>query len=61
MLGDRPGIHVAEDETCLGAVLDRVLAKGGPESQVAPIPSLADSSFTDVLRAFLIGQSVVRK
>jgi UDP-N-acetylglucosamine transferase subunit ALG13 len=55
MLGGRPGIHVAEDETQLGAVLNRALADlGNPRN--APIPALADPSFTDALRAFLIGQ-----
>lgn len=60
MLGGRPGIHVAEDETQLGAVLDRVLAEVG-NPQAAPIPALADSRFTDALRAFLTGQIVARK
>jgi UDP-N-acetylglucosamine transferase subunit ALG13 len=60
MLGGRPGIQVAEDETQLGPVLDRVLAESsGP--QAAPIPALADSQFTDALRAFLTGQNVDRK
>ena len=59
-LGGRPGIHVAEDETHLGPVLDRVLAEnGGP--QATSIPALADSRFTDALRAFLTGQIVDRK
>ncbi len=56
MLGNRPGIHVAEDETQLGPVLDRVLAESsGP--QPPPIPALADSRFTDALRAFLTGKN----
>ena len=60
MLGSRPGIHVAEDETHLGPVLDRVLAEsGGPQAD--PIPALADSRFTDALRGFLTGQIVDRK
>lgn len=55
MLGGRPGIHVAEDETKLAPVLDRVLAEiGGPRA--TPIPALADSCFTDTLRAFLTGR-----
>ena len=60
MLGNRSGIHVAEDETHLGPVLDRVLEENGGQ-QAAPIPALADSRFTDALRAFLSGQSVDRK
>lgn len=60
MLGDRPGIHVAEDEVHLGPVLDRVLAEGSTP-RAAPIPALADSHFTDALRAFLTGQTVDRK
>ena len=59
-LGNRPGIYVAEDETQLGMVLDRVLAEIG-SLQAAPIPALADSRFTDALRAFLTGQIVNRK
>ena len=60
MLRDHPGIHVAEDETHLGSVLDRALAASdGP--QTAPIPALANSRFTDALRAFLMGQTVDRK
>ncbi len=55
MLGDRPGIHVAEDETRLGPMLDRVLAEIGG-ARHAPIAALADSRFTDALRAFLTGQ-----
>lgn len=59
-LGGRPGIYVAEDESQLGPVLDAVLTGiGGP--QAAPIPALADSQFTDALRAFLTGQVVARK
>jgi UDP-N-acetylglucosamine transferase subunit ALG13 len=61
MLGNRSGIHVAEDETCLGSVLDRVLAEGSVDAQVEPISGLADSKFTDALRVFLTGQSVARK
>ena len=60
MLGGRPGIHVADDETHLGPVLDRVLAEsGGPQAD--PIPALADSRFTDALRTFLTEQIVDRK
>jgi UDP-N-acetylglucosamine transferase subunit ALG13 len=59
-LRDRPGIHVAEDETQLGSVLDRVLAESG-SPQVAPISALADSRFTDALRAVLTGQIVDKK
>lgn len=60
MLGDRPSIHVAEDEVHLGPVLDRVLAEGSAP-RATPIPALADSHFTDALRAFLTGQTVDRK
>lgn len=60
MLGSRPGIHVADDEAQIGPVLDRVLAEDGTP-QAAPIPALADSSFTDALRAFLTGQTFDRK
>ena len=60
MLGGRSGIHVAEDETVLGEVLDRALASSdGP--QAAPIPALADSAFTGALRAFLTSQPFDRK
>jgi UDP-N-acetylglucosamine transferase subunit ALG13 len=59
-LGDRPGIHIAEDEIQLGPVLDRVLAESSG-LQAVPIPALADSQFTDALRAFLTGQNVDRK
>lgn len=55
-LRDRPGIHVAEDETKLGPLLDHVLANLGTPRE-APIPALADSRFTDALRSFLTGQS----
>lgn len=61
MLGSRPGIFVAEDETLLGPVLDRVLGEERAADSVPPIPSLADSRFTDALRAFITGQSVARK
>lgn len=60
MLRDRPGIHVAEDETQLGPVLERALSDlsrpGAP-----PIPALADRRFSDALHAFLTGQSVTAK
>jgi UDP-N-acetylglucosamine transferase subunit ALG13 len=59
-LGSRPGIHVAEDEIQLGPVLDRALAESSGAQEV-PIPPLADSRFTDALRAFLTGQIVDRK
>lgn len=52
-LGDRPGIHVAADETRLGPVLDGVLA-GINCPRTTPISSVADSGFTDALRAFLL-------
>ena len=56
-LGGRPGIHVVEDETQLAEVLDRVLAEDRSK-RAAQIPALADSRFTDALRAVLTGQSV---
>lgn len=60
MLGSRPGIHVADDETHLGPVLDRVLAENG-DVRASPIAPLADSGFTDALRAFITGQNIDRK
>lgn len=61
MLGNRSGIHVAEDETQLGPVLDRALAEEGAGGTAAPISDLADSRFTNALRAFLTEQNVARK
>ncbi len=56
MLGGRPGIYVAEDETCLAAVMDRAIADIGTTS--APrIAAFAEDKFTEPLRAFLIGQN----
>lgn len=60
MLGNRPGIFVAEDETCLGSVLDLALATA-QKPQAAPIAALANSDFTQALRAFLTGQPADRK
>lgn len=52
MLGSRPGIHVAQDETQLSAVLDRAIADlANPAAN--RISSLAQPRFTDALRAFL--------
>lgn len=54
MLGDRPGIHVAEDESQLAGAIDAALeALAAPSG--AHIPALADPGFTDALRAFLTG------
>lgn len=66
MLRDRPGIHVADDETQLGPVLDSLLPdrlRDGLAADLAPppIPALADPAFTDALRAFLIGHPFDRK
>lgn len=52
MLGSRPGIHVATDETQLGPVLDRAIADlANPAAQ--RISHLAQPRFTDALRGFL--------
>ncbi len=60
MLGDRPGITVAQDETVLGPAMDRALAAlSGPGA--GRIPALADPGFTDALRAFLTGQKDATK
>lgn len=59
MLRDRPGIHVADDETQLGPVLDRVVADLAQPAP-PPIPALADPAFTDALHAFLTGQPFAR-
>lgn len=55
MLGGRPGIYVAEDETHLGPVMARALADA-QASHAEPIPAFANVDFTDALRAFLTGQ-----
>lgn len=60
MLGNRPGIYVAEDETHLGPVMDRALADADA-LRAEPISAFADASFTDALRAFLTGQPSDRK
>ena len=53
MLSGRPGIHVAEDETRLPAILDAALAAlAGPAA--ARLSATADPCFTDALRAFLV-------
>jgi UDP-N-acetylglucosamine transferase subunit ALG13 len=52
MLGHRPGIHVAEDETQLSAVLDRAIVDLA-NPQAARISNLAQPRFTDALRVFL--------
>ena len=55
-LGNRPGIHIAEDEAALGPAMDRALATlVGPSAD--RIPAFANPRFTDALRAFLIGQN----
>lgn len=52
MLGSRPGIHVAQDETQLSAVLNHAIADlANPAA--ARISSLAQPRFTDALRVFL--------
>ncbi len=56
MLRGRPGLHVADDESQLGAVLDQALADSHPGAP--PIAAEADPAFTDALRAFLTGQTV---
>jgi UDP-N-acetylglucosamine transferase subunit ALG13 len=57
MLGSRPGIYVAEDETCLAGVLEQAIVDIGSAS--APrIGAFADEKFTDALRDFLIGQNI---
>ena len=56
MLVGRAGIYVAQDETCLAAMLDRAIAEIGSTS--APrIGAFADPGLTDTLRAFLTGQN----
>ena len=60
MLGSRPGIYVAEDETHLGTVIERALA-AAQAPQADPISAFADATFTDSLRAFLTGQPDDRK
>lgn len=54
MLRDRPGLHVAADETDLPGVIDRALAAQGG---AAPIADVADPAFTAALRDFLTGRS----
>lgn len=56
MLGRRPGIYVAEDETRLAETLGRALAEGD-HATGRRLPELADTAFTDALRAFLLGQN----
>lgn len=56
MLGDRPGIYVAEDETRLAETIDRALAELHAPDRPR-IPELAEAAFTDALRAFLLGQN----
>ncbi len=55
MLGGRPGIHVAEDETQLaatiGQAMETVRASAGLQ-----LPEVAARAFTDRLRAFLLGR-----
>lgn len=52
-LRDRPGLHVAEDETELPACMERALAVAlRPDRPV--IPPVADPGFTAALRAFLM-------
>ena len=52
MLGSRPGIYVADDETTLAAVLDQAVAELGNAS--APrISAFADATFTTALGSFL--------
>jgi UDP-N-acetylglucosamine transferase subunit ALG13 len=55
MLGGRPGIHVAEDETHLAAVIGQALAAAGGPAGLR-LPEHADHAFTDRLRAFLLGR-----
>ena len=52
-LGNRRGIHVADDEVQLAEVVERVLA-GLTSPGAARLPGVADHQFTDALRAFLI-------
>jgi len=52
MLGSRPGIHVAQDETELAMVMDRAIADLATPS-AERISNLAQPRFTDALRAFL--------
>lgn len=59
MLGNRPGILVAEDETRIPPVLDQALDAGSAAS-AKPISPFAETGFTDALRAFLTGQTVDR-
>lgn len=56
-LGDRPGIHVAADETRLAGVMDKVLADLATPGGVR-LSATADPQFTDALRAFLLGQDI---
>jgi UDP-N-acetylglucosamine transferase subunit ALG13 len=55
MMGERPGIFLAEDETGLGAAIDRALAalSGASAGQIS---ALADPQFTTALRAFLTNE-----
>lgn len=57
MLGDRPGIYVAEDETRLAGAISRALADIRAQDRPR-IAELADPAFTGALRAFLLGQKV---
>ena len=52
MLGSRPSIHVATDETELAMVMDRAIADlANPQAE--RISNLAQPRFTDALRTFL--------
>ena len=55
MLGDRPGIYVAEDETRLAETIRQAL-KDVRAPDRPRLSELADPAFTDALRAFLLGR-----
>lgn len=55
MLGNRPGIHVAEDETCLADAIDQALTSLSDPTRPR-LPDLADAGFTGALRSFLAGR-----
>lgn len=56
-LANRPGIVVAEDEEALPAVLDRMVAGGGPTG-LGGIAPFADTRLLETLRRFVFEGSV---
>lgn len=54
MLGDRPGIYVAEDESRIADVLDRAVADLAQTQTTQPIPAFAQPRLTDAIRNFIL-------